>query len=77
MTHYQKLASMIFRIIGLILIIASFVLWIPALLINSLAVNPYFTLFSMLPYLVLGIILFAFSKFFAKWICIDIDKLNE
>lgn len=77
MTHYQKLATMIFRIIGLILIAASFILWIPAFLLNLSRVNPFFTLFSMLPYLVLGILLFILSKFLAKWICFDFDKFNE
>lgn len=77
MTHYQKLATIIFRVIGLILIIASFILWIPAFLVNPLAVNPFFTLFSILPYLVLGIVLFTLSKFLAKYICYDFDKFNE
>jgi hypothetical protein len=77
MTHYQKLAILVFRIIGLILILTSFILWTLAFIANLSKVNPFFTLFSILPYLIVGIILFALSKFLAKWICFDFEKFDE
>lgn len=68
---------MIFRIIGLLLIMVSFVLWIPLFLVNLSAVNPFFTLFSVLPFLVLGIILYILSKFLAKLVCLDFNNFND
>jgi len=77
MTHYQKLAVMIFRIAGVIIIVSSLVLWVPAFFIMPQSLNPFFVLFTILPYLIIGIILFTLSRFLARWICLDFDRFNE
>ncbi len=74
MTHYQKLATMTFRIIGVILIIGSFILWILAFLLLPLAFGLFYFL---LPYFIMGNILLILSKFLAKFVCFDFDKSDE
>ena len=84
MTHYQKLATIVFRITGLILIIYNLMLCIQSFIISlipefqplSSTIKPL-TLSVVLPYLFMGIILFSLSKNLAKFICFDFDKYDE
>ena len=75
MTHYQKLATMIFRIIGVIEIAIGLVLWIPSALISSF--RPIYILFYVLPFLVLGFTFFVFSRQLARRVCFDFDKFDD
>lgn len=77
MTHYQKLATMIFRIIGLIIIIGGSVSWIQTFFFAPKIINASLVLFAVLPYLIVGMVLFVLSRFLARWICLDFDKFNE
>lgn len=87
MTHYQKLATMIFRIVGVLLITVSLILFIQAalsvrlvpqfqnlLLSANLSYLPYLI---YLVYLIAGMILFSSARFLAIWVCLDFDKFNE
>lgn len=82
MNHYQKLATMIFRIIGAFLILFGILLVLMPFalsILGHLILFGYFTptaVFGIL-LLILGIVLFASSKFLAKIICFDFDKSNE
>ena len=74
MTHYQKIAAMILRLIA-----TSVLLVILPLLILSLALvlpstKPFWILIILLPYLIAVITLFATSRSLAKMICHDFDK---
>ena len=77
MTHYQKIAAMIFRIIGLIGIIFSFILWIAGFLFAPRAFGLFSFAFVVLPYLIISMILFGASRFLARWVCFDFDKFGE
>jgi len=79
MTHYQKLAAMIFRIVGALLMLTGgvilavflvFGLLIPA--VNSLTVP--LTLFYSLPLVLLGMFFFSASTLFARWVTIGFDE---
>lgn len=90
MTHYEKPATMIFRIIGVLLITASLILFTQAalsvllvsqfqntLLPANLSYLPYLPYLIYLVYLIAGMILFSISRFLAIWVCLDFDKFNE
>ena len=76
MTHYQKLATMILRSVGLIIITYGLV---QTAIIFTLEFPGKYMLFfyTLLPYLIVGITLTVISKFLAKLVCCDFDKLNE
>ncbi len=73
MTHYQKLATMIFRIVGLILIIGGL---FQTLVIFTLDFPVKYGSFfyTLLPYLIVGILLTIASRFLAKLVCFDFNK---
>lgn len=80
MTHYEKPATMIFRIFGAILLIVGILITFLALILGL--TEPYFpvapwVIFYSIPLTVLGILLFSGSRKLAKWICFDFNKLNE
>lgn len=76
MTHYQKIATMTFRIIGLVITLYSLVSILIIFTLNF--VEKYTLLFySFLPYVFLGTILIILSKSFAKWICMDFGNSDE
>jgi hypothetical protein len=75
MTHYEKLATMIFRIIGIIEIGIGLVLWIPSAIIPGF--NVLRVVFYVLPFLAIGFVFFAFSRPLAKRVCFDFDKFDE
>lgn len=88
MTNYQKLATMIFRIIGFFLIaygfISSFEMmiipwFIPEDKFKTAMFNQVWYLMYLpnLIYMTIGFLLFASSRSLAKWICFDFDKFNE
>jgi hypothetical protein len=83
MTHYQKLATMIFRVLGLLFIIAGvlaalisigslIIVYQFSFIIYMIYVNLYW-----LPLMTLGMFLFILSRKLAKWICFDFDKFDE
>lgn len=57
--------------------IVSSLLLILALMISLPATNPLMIFITCLPYLVIGIVSFALSKFLAKLVCFDLDKFDE
>lgn len=83
MTHYQKLATLIFRIIGaLFLAIAIFyglISVVASTLVYSLNSIAWlaFVNFYWLPLLIIGIILFASSKKLGKFVCFDFDRFDD
>lgn len=77
MTHYQKLATMIFRLLGVIVLIAGILLLFSTWLITSPLMSFLMILKICLPYLIGGVSLFTLSKFLAKLVCFDLDKNDE
>jgi hypothetical protein len=77
MTHYQKLATMIFRIIGLVGIIGSFISWIGVFLFAPRILGFFPIAFAVLPYLIVSMVLFGASRYLARWVCFDFDKFDE
>lgn len=79
MTHYQKLTTIIFRVIGLIFLIFG-TLGAIISLIFFLSREMWAILiglvYGLLP-MIFGIIFFSFSRRFAKWVCFDFDKYHE
>ena len=79
MTHYQKLATMIFRIIGAVFLIFGGILAILALIFvffESRITIPI-VLFYSLPTIILGILFFSLSRKLAKLVCFDFNKFDE
>jgi hypothetical protein len=80
MTHYQKLATMTFRLIGALLMLTG-VLTVVIYLFPRL-IDPYFRDWRLiipvsvysLPFFVTGFFLFATSRPLGRWICFDFDK---
>ena len=86
MTHYQKFATMIFRVIGLLLIVGGLILFVQTavsvwllpqfkdiFLSSDISYLPYFI---QLIYLLAGMILFLSARFLAIWICLDFNKFD-
>ncbi len=67
---------MIFRMIGIITMVGSLTLTV---MILGLGFPGKYTLFfyTLLPYLITGIILIVLSKFLAKIVCFGFNKFNE
>ena len=76
MTHYQKLATMIFRILGIVTLVSGLILIIMRFVyLPSGSLLMVFVIF--LPYLIGGLLSFALSQFLAKVVCYDLDKFDE
>ncbi len=76
MTHYQKLAALIFRSIGILLLIIGVVPAVYALLatIAGSVLGMIVAITYSLPIIIIGIILFLFSKKLAQFVCYDFDR---
>ena len=78
MTHYQKLAIMIFRVIGLFFLFFGGITVVYALIFTlveiRIAVN---AIFYALPAIIFAIIFFSLSRKLASWVCFDFDKFND
>ena len=76
MTHYQKLATMIFRIIGTVFLV--FGVMTSLLVLFFIFAEPRMALpiaiSYSLPTIVLGIVFFSFSRLLSGWVCFDFDK---
>lgn len=77
MTHYQKIATLIFRIIGLIVFLGGLLSMAVAWMLSLPAMNPFLIVIVYLPHLVGSIILFAASKFLAKLVCFGLGNSDE
>jgi hypothetical protein len=77
MTHYQKIAAIVFRVIAVIFLIIGLLSLISALLFSLPSTNLFMILIVFLPYFVGSAGLFALSKFLAKLVCFDLDKSDE
>ncbi|MGI8467703.1 MAG: hypothetical protein ACR2N3_04555 [Pyrinomonadaceae bacterium] len=84
MRHYQKLTTMIFRIIGVLAMFIGVVSWIvisiTMFLITSNNVTNNVVLVTFVAptlYLVGGIIMFSLSRILAIWICLDFDEPSK
>jgi hypothetical protein len=82
MTHYQKLAAMIFRIIGacfLVLAILSFAIALLFLLFGLFTRGgleiafPLFIIYTI-PTTIIGLLFFKLSKNLAKRVCFDLNE---
>lgn len=80
MTHYQKIATLIFRIIAVLAMLWGLISWL------IVAVTTFFVAHTtFLPsgfivpglYLVSGIIMFSLSRFLAAWVCLDFDEFRK
>lgn len=79
MTHYEKLATMLFRLIGTFFLIFGGISALAALIFISGEPRMAFwiALFYSLPTIIFGITFCSLGKKLAKWICFDFDKFNE
>jgi uncharacterized protein YacL len=81
MTHYEKLAAMIFRILGAFLLILGILIAVMALIsipvVQQLFPALIFIIFYSIPLAILGIYFFSTSRKLAKRVCFDFDKLDE
>ena len=83
MTHYQKLATMIFRILGLFFLTLGFLFAIISIVALILVYSFNFVIyivyanFNWLPLMLLGMFLFSTSRSLAKGICFDFDRFND
>lgn len=87
MTHYEKLATMIFRIIGVFFLIISVLLLIISAIfvllgfldpfMFRLAGNVLFLLIYIVPMIIVGFFIYANSPKLARKVCSNLDKLNE
>lgn len=80
MTHYEKLATVIFRILGVLLLVIGIFIGVIALLAIAVSrsLEPLvFVIFYTVPMLILGVLFFATSRKLAKRVCFDFDKFNE
>ena len=77
MNHYQKLATIIFRIIGIVAFIAGLLLFLSSLSFSSASYTPISSLSILViftPHLLGGLLLFVSSKFLAKLVCFDLNE---
>jgi hypothetical protein len=80
MTHYEKLVTMIFRILGAFLLIVGILIAVMALIsivVTELFPAAFFIVFYSVPLTVLGILFFSASRRLARWVCFDFDRFNE
>ena len=79
MTHYQKLATIAFRIIGTFFLVFGAIAAIIALIfiVGGETWAVAVALFYSIPSIVFGIVFFSLSRRLAKWVCFDFDKFNE
>ena len=77
MTHYQKLATLLFRSVAVLLMLVGLVAGLLGLLISMISpigiAGVAFALFYSLPTMVLGIALFSLSRILARFVCNDFD----
>ena len=80
MTHYQKLATLLFRVIGVIILSIGVVMLIfaagAALLVDPRMGMAIGAIYGP-PCLIFGWVFFGLSKKLAVWICYDFDKSDE
>lgn len=80
MTHYQKLATLIFRVIGVIILSVGVIMLILALG-AALLVDPRMGIaiaaFYGPPCLIFGWAVFSLSAKLAGWVCHDFDGTDE
>jgi hypothetical protein len=80
MTHYQKLATLLFRSVAVVCMLIGVYFGLVGLgmsLLSPLTFVPLLSLFNSLPPIVLGIVLFSLSKLLARFICNDFDEFNR
>ncbi|HEX8250459.1 MAG TPA: hypothetical protein VF599_19950 [Pyrinomonadaceae bacterium] len=80
MTHYEKPATKIFRILGAFLLSIGILIALTALVtipVNGLFPPFFFIIFYSIPLTVLGILFFSGGRKPAQRICFDFDKFNE
>jgi ABC-type arginine transport system permease subunit len=80
MTHYEKLATMIFRILGAFLLLVGIIIAVMASLtmpVNGLFPPVFFIIFYSIPLVVLGILFFYGGRKLARWVCSDFNKSDE
>ena len=82
MTHYQKLATLIFRIVGVFFLVLASLSFAVALLFSISAIFargglevglPLFIFYSI-PTTIIGVVFFKLSKKFAIKVCFDFDE---
>ena len=64
---------MVFRLIGVLLVIFSMLLWIWALIVSP-HISVFHALFKIFPYLFMGLLSFGLSQILAKLVCRGFDK---
>ena len=79
MTHYQKLATLIFRSVAVILMLLGVGLGMVGVAISFLSplLGPMVGLMNSLPPIVLGIVLFLLSRILASFICHDFETFSR
>lgn len=80
MKHYQKLGTLLFRVIGVLILSIGVIMSIfatgIALLIDPRQGMAIGAIYGP-PFLIFGWVFFGLSKKLAVWICYDFDKTDE
>lgn len=76
MTHYQKIAALIFRVIGTVVLVITLLLLILSLLASTPSINSSVVFITFLPYLIVSAVLFGFSRILAKFVCYDLGEFD-
>ena len=80
MTHYQKLATMIFRIVAVFLLIvgvSTAIIGFTASLFIFAQFGIWIGVFYSVPFTIVGILFFILSRNLARWVCFDFDRFDE
>jgi ABC-type Fe3+ transport system permease subunit len=77
MTHYQKIATLLFRVVAIIIALSGLIFSIVTFLGNSTLMHPLGILVLALPPMVVGAGIFAFSRYLSGLVCFDFDKWND
>jgi hypothetical protein len=81
MTHYQKLATLIFRVIGCSFFVLAAIAFLLCLTVPFFGFQNkmilLFLIFYPLPLAILGAVFWLLSKRLAKFVTVDLDNINE
>lgn len=77
MTHYEKIAVIVFRVIAVVIFLVGISFLIFTLLLTYSTNSLKFIVIASLPYLIGGALLFFVSKFLAKIVCSDLGLMED
>lgn len=80
MTHYQKIATMAFRVIGSLLLVVGVLAALIGLILSVSFfrdIGLWIAVFYSIPLTVFGVAIFSLSKTLGKLVCFDFDRFGD